>query len=486
MKNHFFFLILFCFTSLSLTSSVKMDTTFYYPNGSIASEGKMVNNRPDGYWKTYHKNGALRSEGNRVDYKLDGLWVFYDTLGRREKEIMYKTGLKEGDEVHYKDGVVEKKIPYVKNIRQGISYSYYPSGKIYRRDTYANDQILGESMIYDTTGVVISLITHRDGVAEKIRRVNRYDSSGHKSGQWVWFYDDTPYIEHQGVYSRGKRHGIFKYYDKNGNLLRSEKYIDDMLEEKAAETSAIEVRRTYYDNGKLKSYESMRANTRDGLSIYYDMEGNIDSVSIYKDDRIQEKGHKLTPEGLKEGRWYSYSIDGNKSSQGEYKAGNKVGEWIYYYADGNIESVGNYVNGHREGEWLWYYADGSLLKKENYIYGKREGQSVEYDVQGKILSQGNYEYDNRNGNWFFINGTTIDSGSYLDGKKEGIWSSKDIDSGKIVFKCMYRDGSKNGEVNFYYVDGRPRANGYFTDGERSGRWTFYDENANVITTVEYN
>ena len=51
---------------------------------------------------------------------------------------------------------------------------------------------------------------------------------------------------------------------------------------------------------------------------------------------------------------------------------------------------------------------------------------------------------------------------------------------------MYRDGSKNGEVNFYYVDGRPRANGYFTDGERSGRWTFYDENANVITTVEYN
>ena len=483
MKQLFLFYIIISF---SLQCLYGQDTTFYYPDGKVSSTGRLVNNLPEGYWKTYYKNGVLRSEGNRVEHKLDGLWVFYDTSGRKEKDIVYNMGLKEGEHTYYKDGMIEKKIPYVKNIRQGISYTFYPTGKISRRDTYANDQIIGVSMLYDTLGVVTSLITYRDGVSEKIQRVNRTDRMGEKQGLWVWFYDDTSMIEHQGIYSRGKKHGVFKYYDRKGRLLRSEKYIDDLLQEKALETSSIEIKRTYYDNGKLKAYESHRMGIKDGISMYYSYDEKIDSVLIYSDGKIVERGTSMTADGLKEGIWETYTSAGEKLSTGSYKAGKEIGEWTYFYPNGNIESKGVYVNGKRDGNWLWYYDNGSVLKEESYMYGKSEGESISYDMSGNIISKGLYEAGERTGDWYFINGDTRDYGRYMEGKKEGEWRMEDIKTGKIVFKCIYREGSMNGVCNFYYTDGRKRADGYFIDNKRSGKWTFYDEKSNVITVVEYN
>lgn len=46
---------------------------FYYPSGVKSSEGRIVDGKPEGWWKSYNEKGVLISEGNR---KTSSLTVF--------------------------------------------------------------------------------------------------------------------------------------------------------------------------------------------------------------------------------------------------------------------------------------------------------------------------------------------------------------------------------------------------------------------------
>ncbi|MCR4560771.1 MAG: hypothetical protein K5685_11895 [Bacteroidales bacterium] len=57
---------------------------FYYPDGSISSEGTLKNGQPDGFWKTYYPDGVLKSAGRRTNFQLDSLWLFFDEKATRQ------------------------------------------------------------------------------------------------------------------------------------------------------------------------------------------------------------------------------------------------------------------------------------------------------------------------------------------------------------------------------------------------------------------
>jgi len=54
----------------------------------------MLNNVPDGIWKTYYENSKLKSVGKRTNLKLDSIWVFYNEDGSISKKIQYLQGQK--------------------------------------------------------------------------------------------------------------------------------------------------------------------------------------------------------------------------------------------------------------------------------------------------------------------------------------------------------------------------------------------------------
>ncbi|MDA0946058.1 MAG: hypothetical protein O2791_03335, partial [Bacteroidetes bacterium] len=53
-------------------------TQFNHANGSVASEGCLVQGIPTGLWKNYAEQGLLLSEGARENNAPVGVWTFYD------------------------------------------------------------------------------------------------------------------------------------------------------------------------------------------------------------------------------------------------------------------------------------------------------------------------------------------------------------------------------------------------------------------------
>jgi antitoxin component YwqK of YwqJK toxin-antitoxin module len=61
-------------------------TIKYHANGkTIWSKGKIVNNKPEGYWEWYRINGTLKRSGNFKDGEPIGTWTTYDSEGKTYK-----------------------------------------------------------------------------------------------------------------------------------------------------------------------------------------------------------------------------------------------------------------------------------------------------------------------------------------------------------------------------------------------------------------
>ena len=81
---------------------VAQDSTvvqYRYADGTVSSEGTLVDGVPQGYWVSYYPDGTAKSEGNWRSGKLEGDWVFYDEEGRVETTLRYEGGRKNGEEV---------------------------------------------------------------------------------------------------------------------------------------------------------------------------------------------------------------------------------------------------------------------------------------------------------------------------------------------------------------------------------------------------
>ena len=74
---------------------------FYYPNGVKSSEGRIVDGKPDGWWKSYNEKGILVSEGNRKNFLLDSLWTFYNDDASLRMTVHYKADMKDGEQIVY-------------------------------------------------------------------------------------------------------------------------------------------------------------------------------------------------------------------------------------------------------------------------------------------------------------------------------------------------------------------------------------------------
>ena len=110
---------------------------FYHSNGQIASEGKLVNGQPDGYWKTYYENGSIKSEGNRVDFLLDSLWKFYNEENVLSLEINYRKGKKNGERITYlPDEIVREN--FEDDIKNGWTKFFDLQGRLKRKVPFIN------------------------------------------------------------------------------------------------------------------------------------------------------------------------------------------------------------------------------------------------------------------------------------------------------------------------------------------------------------
>lgn len=457
-------------------------TVYYYDNGNVSSEGFLENGQPNGYWKTYYPSSILKSEGNRVDFQLDSTWVFYSEEGQKVSEINYENGKKNGLVTTYKNGVKYETAKFENDVKQGVSTIYYPTGEVHKQIPIEKGKEEGNGFEFSRDGRIITLLNFEDGYLRKAEKVNRYDDRAKKRGKWISFHANGV-LETEGTYMNDKKNGIFKTFDKKGDLISLEKYRDGELVMDTEESVILDIRNSYYSDGSVKSSGGYVDGVKEGTHRIYDESGVVVKSEVYKMGELTGEGI-VDNRGDYQGEWKLYYETGELRAEGYYENSLRVNEWIFYHKNGEVESKGKYVEGQPHGQWKWYFDNGKLRRQEFYRRGREDGESTEYDEEGNVISEGEYISGLKEGEWYYQVGDHTEKGNYLDGERNGLWIYEYPD-GETNFEGEYVQGLAVGKHKWYHPNGQIKKQGKYSSGVRVGTWKTFDEEGIKTLDVRY-
>ena len=462
---------------------------FKYPNGAKSSEGIIRNGKPDGFWKSYYVTGILKSEGKRTNYLLDSIWVFYDQTGDTLEKINYLYGKKNGYYYRYKkdpaEGVyVWSKELYAGDKKEGTSYLYFPDHKIQQTFLWNSGRRTGLSKEFDRDGNVITLLEYNNDFLISREKINRKDNNGLRQGDWKEFYPSGN-LKTEKTFRDDQLHGYYKEYDQKGNLTLTMLYENGAIVKSNVEDQPdIEIRNRYDQNGKLIYSGPYRNSVPVGIHREYNQDGKITNAKIYNDNGVLVSQGIVTEQGERTGKWIDYFPGGTEMDEGQYSENRKTGQWKYMDTEGKVEQTGYFKNDRPDGMWKWYFENGTLLREEEYFQGKRDGAYTEYARNGEIIAQGTYTDGERNGDWKFKSPNNSEEGKYITGLRDGVWKSYYQD-GKPRFKGGFVQGNADGQHMLYYENGKIKEERYYQNGLRQKTWKKYDEDGKVILAISY-
>ena len=454
---------------------------FTYPDGQVASEGMLRDGRPDGLWKTYYESGQLKSIGKRTDFLLDSTWVFFSEVGDTSLIVNYKRDLKNGPRFTFsKDDIVME--PFVNDVRQGEGKRYDLKRHLIQTVAYKNGVEEGISPVFDTTGMLCEIITYKKGFVMTREAINRYDREGKKHGYWKTFFDDWS-VRTECYYRHGMRDGFYKEYDEKGNLKKITKYVNDVEQVLESDMKPLIVQHEYYPNGKVKREASFRDGKREGVWREFDEQGNVLNSQTYQKGVLVGQGIVDT-DGKRRGLYKEFYPDSTLRAEGVFVEGQRSGEWKFYYHNGQVQEVGRYNEGQPDGIWTWYYENGQKQIEEQFFKGTPNGPYKEYDSRGNTIVTGTYFDGMKNGKWTEEIGDMRTQGEYRNDKQVGEWVSY-YDNNKLAFKGTFNAGYPDGEHFFYYENGRLREIQKYAAGVKHGDWKKYLDTGELYFTVTY-
>lgn len=113
--------------------------------------------------------------------------------------------------------------------------------------------------------------------------------------------------------------------------------------------------------------------------------------------------------------------------QGDTVDGKREGLWVSYYANGQKQSEGEYRAGKKHGRWVLYYPNGSKQSEAKFHNGLYTGLYIAWRDNGAIQWQGYYNPIR---------------GNSADGTKEGVWLAYDPETGEPARAISYHRGSR--------------------------------------------
>jgi antitoxin component YwqK of YwqJK toxin-antitoxin module len=462
---------------------------FKYPNGTVSSEGLFKNGKPEGFWKSYYVTGVKKSEGKRTSFLLDSIWVFYDQAGDTIEKINYLLGKRNGWYYKYKKepskGVyVFSKELFAGDRKEGTGYLYFPDGKVQQTMSYSEGKKQGLSKEYDKEGNLITLLEYNNDFLISRERINRLDNKGLKQGDWKEFYPNGR-IKTEKTYVDDQLHGYYKEYDSRGIPVLTMLYENGaIVKSKVEDETDIEIVNKYDQDGKMIYSGPYRNKIPVGIHREYGKDGKVSNAFRYNDTGLLLSEGVVDEAGNSNGKWKDLFPDGKVQAEGQYTDNRRSGQWKFYNLQGKVEQTGSYNNGRPDGLWKWYYENGALLREEEYFQGQRDGIYTEYSPNGEIIAQGQYSDGERNGEWKFKSGDFTEDGKYITGLKDGVWKAY-YTNGKLKFKGNYVQGNPDGQQSIFYEDGKIKEEQYYQMGIREKIWKKFDEEGTPVLVISY-
>ncbi len=158
---------------------------FFY-DGQLAGEGRLLDNRRTGEWKTFTLDGrTVAARGKYVNGLRDGLWEYFDDSGQLYLSVEYKLaprrefGLLQTDDYgnengpyrrYFPDGALEESGAFWSGFYQGPVVRYYRNGQVAFRGAYERDQPVGAWTYYYPDGDVEREETYVNGQLDGVLR----------------------------------------------------------------------------------------------------------------------------------------------------------------------------------------------------------------------------------------------------------------------------------------------------------------------------
>ena len=462
---------------------------FKYPNGAVSSEGVIKNGKPEGFWKSYYVTGVKKSEGKRTNFLLDSIWIFYDQAGDTTEKISYLFGKKNGYYCRYKKDPAAGSYLWSKELfagdkKEGTGYVYFPDGKVQQTISYNAGKKEGLSKEYDKNGNVITLLEYNRDFLVNREKINRTDNNGLKQGGWKDFYPNGS-IKSEKTFKDDLLHGYYKEYDTRGNLVLTMLYDNgSIVKSRVEDEPDIEIIEKRDNDGRVTYRGPYRNNIPVGVHREFGKDGKVINAFMYNDNGLLMSEGIVDEAGNRNGRWKDLFPDGKVLAEGMYTDNRRTGLWKFYNSSETVEQTGYYNNGRPDGIWKWYYSSGALLREEEYYQGQRDGSYVEYSVTGDIITQGQFADGEKNDEWKYTSGDYTEEGKYITGLKDGQWRSY-FPSGKIKFKGNYVQGNPDGLHIYYYENGKIKEEQHFRMGLRQKTWKKFDEEGTPVLAITY-
>jgi antitoxin component YwqK of YwqJK toxin-antitoxin module len=195
-----------------------------YPWNAKLEEGKYIDSRKEGIWKTYFPSGKLKSEITYKNNRPDGYAKTYFENGILSESGMWSNNRWSGEyKANYENGCLYNEFNYNKSGKRDGDQKYYykkPCGKLWTDGKMKNGYEIGTWITYDTTGKEISRKEFKE-VPDSLRKTVRpYDP---------WIYPGEPskkFISGTDTIIRKWSNGsdqVGKF--KNGKLIDGKDYI---------------------------------------------------------------------------------------------------------------------------------------------------------------------------------------------------------------------------------------------------------------------
>ena len=338
-------------------------------------------------------------------------------------------------------------------------------------------------------------------------------------------------------------YGLYRKYDKNGNLLIYTYAIDGKNTDKGyysdgnlayiQEVKIIEGKEPilhgkyieYYKNGQIKVQGLYKEGKRDGEfkaflrdgksagSVFYkdgkiikstlvkamkdnasfslvtDINYNLNSHEIVTDEfpnQLLKQYFIFNKNGLLDGESREYYEEGDIKSISHFKNDIPDGVFISYYQNGNIENKYAYVNGQANGECFSYYENGKLEERYFLKNGEIDGEAFAYYPSGKLRGKEVQKLGKREGESIIYheNGNIKQKSTFKNDKREGDLFIY-FPSGKLRQTEKYINGKIEGEVIEYYESGTIKEKAYFINDKQEKEHFFYDKKGKLIKTDIY-
>lgn len=240
-------------------------------------------------------------------------------------------------------------------------------------------------------------------------------------------------------------------------------------------------------------------------------------VYDYFENKVDKKLEGYYRNGLKNGKWMWWDVDGMIDSTGSYRRGFMYGTWEWYYNNGQLYSKGYYRNGNgtdrkiegvpshgRYGKWTFWYRDGIKKSIQNWKNGKQNGIFIIWHENGLKKSEITYKegvvegvkaYWDKQGVKINLN---LESVNLKSDKIKTVDKLTDTDIAVTEDDLLKEKYVNDEEVAYtevnvpfieiiteYYSNDRIRLKGFKEEGEYWGDFTEWYENGKIKSKKTY-